>query len=65
MVGGEEDEGDAMVPQVMRPALAVSVEDGCAVVESGSGYGRWEFCGGERLCWWWGVVEDIVLGKLI
>jgi hypothetical protein len=34
MVGGVEDEGDTTVPQVMGPAIAVSVEDGCADVES-------------------------------
>jgi hypothetical protein len=65
MVGGVGNEGDAMVLQVMGPALAVSVESGCADVKSGGGYGQWEFCGGEWLCWWWEVVEDIVLGKLV
>jgi hypothetical protein len=45
--GGIEDEGDTTVPQVMGPAITVSVEDGCADVESGGGYGRWEFCGGK------------------
>jgi hypothetical protein len=65
MVGGVEDEGDAAVPQVMGLALAVSIKDGCADVKSGGGYSWWEFCGGEWLCWWWGVVEDIVLGKLV
>ncbi len=44
MVGGVEDEGDATVPQVIGPALAVSIEDGCADVESGGGYGWCEFC---------------------
>jgi hypothetical protein len=47
MVGGVEDEGDTMVPQVMGPAIAVSVEDRCADVKSGGGYGWWEFCGSE------------------
>jgi hypothetical protein len=47
MVGGVEDEGDTTVPQVMGPAIAVSVEDGCADVKSSGGYGWWEFCGGE------------------
>jgi hypothetical protein len=47
MVGGVEDEGDTTVPQVMEPTIAVSVEDGCADVESGGGYGWWEFCGGK------------------
>jgi hypothetical protein len=28
-------------------------------------YGWWEFCGIEWLCWWWGEVDDIVLGKLM
>ncbi len=65
MVSGVDDEGDTMVLQVMGTALAVSVEDGCADVESGAGYGRWEFCGGEWLCWWWGVVDNIVLGKFV
>jgi hypothetical protein len=46
-VDGVEDEGDSIVPQVMVTAIAVSIEDGCADVKSGSGYGRWEFCGGE------------------
>jgi hypothetical protein len=39
MISGVEDEGDTMVPQVMGPAIAVSIEDGCADVESGGGYG--------------------------
>jgi hypothetical protein len=47
MVGGVENEGDTAVLQVMGPAIAVSVEDGCADVESSGGYGWWEFCGGE------------------
>jgi hypothetical protein len=47
MVGGVEDEGDTMVPQVIGAALAASVEDGCADVESGGEYGQWKFCGGE------------------
>ncbi len=64
MVGGVEDEGGATVPQVVGPALAVSIVDGCADVEGSGGYGWLEFCGGELLCWWWGVMEDIVLGKL-
>ncbi len=45
--GGVEDEGDTTVPQVMGSAIAVSVEDGCADVKSGGGYGWREFCGGE------------------
>jgi hypothetical protein len=32
MVGGVEDEGDTMVPQVMGSVIAVSIEDGCADV---------------------------------
>jgi hypothetical protein len=47
MVGGVEDEGDTTVPQVLGSAIAVSVEDGCAYVKRGGGYGWWEFCGGE------------------
>ncbi len=47
MVGGVKDEGDTTVPQVMVSAITVSVEDGCADVKSGGGYGWWEFCGGE------------------
>jgi hypothetical protein len=47
IVGGVEDEGDTTVPQVIGPALAVSIEDGCADVKSSDGYGWWEFCGGE------------------
>jgi hypothetical protein len=39
MVGGVEDEGDTTVPQVMGPAIAVSIEDGSADVKSGGGYG--------------------------
>ncbi len=41
MVGGVENEGNAMLPQLMGPALSVSVEDGCADVKSGGGYGWW------------------------
>jgi hypothetical protein len=47
MVGGVEDEGETTVPQVMGPALAVSIEVECADVESSGGYGQWVFCGGE------------------
>jgi hypothetical protein len=56
MVGGVEDEGDTTFPQVMGPALTVSIEDGCANVNSSDGYGQWEFYG-VRSCvggggWW-------------
>jgi hypothetical protein len=47
MVGGVEDEGDITIPQVMGSTIAVSIEDGCADVESSGGYCWWEFCGGE------------------
>ncbi len=45
MVGGVEDERDTLVPQVMGPAIAVSIEDGCADGKSGGGYGWWKFYG--------------------
>ncbi len=37
--------------QVMRPVLAVSVEDGCVKFKRGDGPGWWEFGGGQWLCW--------------
>ena len=39
VVGVFEDEGDAKVPQVVRPILAVCVEDGCSDVEGVGGCG--------------------------
>ncbi len=47
MVGGVEDEGDTMVPQVMGPAITVSIEDECADAETSGGYGQWKFFGGK------------------
>jgi hypothetical protein len=65
MVGGVEDEGDTTVPQVMGSAIVVSVEDGCADVKSGGGYGWWEVWGGAEVGGGGGGVDDIVLGKLV
>ncbi len=65
VVGGGQDEGNAMVPKVVGAVFGIRVEEGGTNVKRGGGCWLWVVMWSAMKTWWREVVGEIVLGKVI